>query len=164
MKKRLKNHLKDSFLASLPIISLDSFDDELTKRCKFNFSYFDVQDGISQDFGDWDGDELTKLLIKLKEYSKFTLEYWTRQPAGNYPVFSIYEQFPTNTDFTKPNHIPHQAEWARFHLENRVRVIGFVIPEEYHNNPHPTTRMLFDRNTFYVVYLDKEHRFYKTDR
>jgi hypothetical protein len=159
-----KNNRKEGFLASIPIISLDSPDDELTKRCKFNFSYFHVQDSISQDFVDWDGNELAKLLNKLKEYSKFTLNHWTRKKVGRYSVFAIYEQFPTNTDFIKPDHIPHQAEWARFHLENRVRVIGFVIPEEYHNNPHPTTRMLFDRNTFYVVYLDKEHRFYKTDR
>lgn len=160
---KFKNHKKEGFLASIPTISLEDFTNDLTTRCKFNFSYFHVEDSISQDFHEWDREELAKLLNKLKEYSKFTLEHWTRKTVGRYPVFAIYDEFPTNTDFTKPNHIPHQAEWARFHLENLVRVIGFVIPAEYHNNPHPTTRMLYDKNTFYVVYLDKDHRFYKTD-
>lgn len=161
---KFQNSKKACFLASISEISLDQVNNDLTKRCKFNFSYFHVQEGISQDFSDWDGNELAKLLNKLKEYSRFTLEHWTRQKVGRYPVFSIYDQFPTNTDFSKPNHVPHQVEWARFHLENTVRLIGFVIPDTYHDQPHNTTRMLFDRNTFYVVYLDKDHRFYKTDR
>lgn len=160
----MKNNRKIAFLASIPIISLDDSTNDLTIKCKFNFGYFDIQEGVSQNFEDWNTNELVKLMHKLKEYSKFTLDHWTRKKVGRYAVFSIYKQFPTNTDFTKPNHIPHQAEWARFHLENLVRVIGFVIPEEYHNNPHSTTRMLYDRNTFYVVYLDKDHRFYKTER
>jgi hypothetical protein len=161
---KFKNHRKEGFLASIPIISLLDSNNDLTKRCKFNFSYFDVQDSISQDFHEWDREELAKLLNKLKEYSKFTLDHWTRQKVGNYPVFAIYDQFPTNTDFTQPKHIPHQVEWARFHLENLVRVIGFVIPAEFQNKYHETTHMLFDRNTFYIVYLDRDHRFYKTER
>lgn len=161
---KFQNSKKVSYLASIPEISLDQVDNDLTKRCKFNFSYFHIQEGISQDFSDWDKIELVKLLNKLKDYSRFSLEHWSNQKVGRYSVFAIYDQFPTNTDFNKPVHIPHQAEWARFHLENLVRIIGFVIPAEFHNKVHPTTRMLFDINTFYVVYLDKEHRFYKTDR
>jgi len=160
----MKNSRKDSFLASIPTISLDSDDNDLTSKCKFNFGYFDVQDGISQDFKEWSQDELSKLMDKLKNYSKSSLEYWKNQKVGNYPVFVIYEQFPTNTDFTKPKHIPHQALWARFHLENKVRLIGFVIPDEYADMAHPKTAQRFDTNTFYVVYLDKEHRFYKTEK
>ncbi|MCK9373267.1 MAG: hypothetical protein M0P91_08715 [Sulfuricurvum sp.] len=161
---KFKNHRKEGFLASIPIISLVDSSNDLTKRCKFNFSYFDVQDGISQNFEDWEHFELIKLLEKMKNYSKESLEFWTKQNVGSFHVLEIYGSFPVNSDFTQPKHIPHQAEWARFHLENLVRVIGFVIPEEYHNNSHPTTRMLFDKNTFYVVYLDRDHRFYKTER
>jgi len=160
----MKNSRKDSFLASISTISLDSDNNDLTSKCKFNFGYFDVQNGISQDFQEWSQDELSKLLDKLKNYSKSSLVYWKNQKAGNYPVFVVYEQFPTNTDFTKPKHIPHQALWARFHLENKVRVIGFVIPDEYADKAHPKTAQRFDTNTFYIVYLDKEHKFYKTDR
>lgn len=157
-----KNTKKKSFLDSISIISLDSGDNNLTGRCKFNFGYFDVQNGISQGFEDWSHDELIKLLNKFKNYSKSSLEYWKNQKAGSYPVFTVYECFPVSTDFAKPKHIPHQVLWARFHLENRVRLIGFVIPDEYKDKAHPKTAHRFDTNTFYVVYLDKEHRFYKT--
>jgi len=160
----MKNSRKDSFLASIPTISLDDDANDLTSRCKLNFSYFDVQSGISQSFQEWSHEELVKLLDKFKNYSQFSLQHWIKQKVGRYPVFVVYDQFPTNTDFTKPKHIPHQALWARFHLENRVRVIGFVIPDEYADKIHPKTTLRFDTNTFYVVYLDKEHRFYKTEK
>jgi len=160
----MKNSRKNSFLASIPTISLDDDSNSLTIKCKFNFSYFDVQSGISQDFQDWSHEELVKLLGKFKNYSEFSLAHWRRQKVGKYPLFVVYDQFPTNTDFVKPQHIPHQALWSRFHLENKVRVIGFVIPDEYADKAHPKTALRFDTNTFYIVYLDKEHKFYKTDR
>lgn len=160
----MKNSRKTSFLASIPTVSLDDESNSLTSKCKFNFSYFDVQSGISQDFQDWSHEELVKLLEKLKNYSEFSLTHWKREKVGRYSVFVVYDQFPINTDFTKPKHIPHQALWARFHLENKVRVIGFVVPDGYADKAHPKTAQRFDTNTFYVVYLDKEHRFYKTER
>ncbi len=161
---KFKNSKKDGFLNSIPTISLDSDDNDLTSKCKFNFGYFDVQNEISQDFKDWSHDELVKLLEKLKNYSKSSLEYWKNKKVGNYPVFVVYDKFPDKTDFTKPKHIPHQVLWARFHLENMVRLIGFVIPDEYKDKVHQKTAHGFDTNTFYVVYLDKEHKFYKTEK
>lgn len=161
---KFNNSKKKSFLDAIPIISLDDVLNTLTNKCKFNFSYFDVQENISQDFKDWSHIELIKLFEKLKNYSEFSLKHWTNKKLGSYPVFVIYTHFPTNTDFVKPKHIPHQAQWARFHLENKVRVIGFVIPSEYKNKVHETTREIFDLNTFYIVYLDKEHKFYKTEK
>jgi len=161
--KKYSNSKKKSFLDSIPTISLDSDSNDITIRCKFNFSYFTI-DKVGQDFKDWTQNELSKLLDKLKEYSKFSLEYWTKQYQGNYPVFVKYDSFPINTDFTQPKHIPHQAIWSRFHLENKVRLIGFVIPDEYDDTIHSKTNKRFDTNTFYVVFLDKEHRFYKVEK
>jgi hypothetical protein len=40
---RFPNARKTGFLANLPDKSLDDSGDDLTTRCKFNFSYFDVQ-------------------------------------------------------------------------------------------------------------------------
>lgn len=160
----MKNSRKESFLASISVISLDDETNDLTSRCKLNFSYFDVQNGISQDFQDWSHEELVKLLEKFKNYSQFSLQHWKRQQVGKYPVFVVYDQFPTNTDFAIPKHIPHQALWSRFHLENKVRVIGFVIPDKYADKAHPKTALRFDTNIFYVVYLDREHKFYKTEK
>jgi len=157
---KYKNSKKESFLKSIPITSLDDNSNNLTIRCKFNFSYFTI-DEAGQDFRDWTQNELSKLLDKLKEYSKFPLNHWKYQKVGKYSVFVKYESFPINTDFTKPQHIPHQAVWSRFHIENKVRLIGFVIPDEYNDKIHQGTSKRFDTNTFYVVFLDKEHRFYK---
>ncbi|MEA2018543.1 MAG: hypothetical protein U9N59_08850 [Campylobacterota bacterium] len=163
MKKKYNNSKKISFLDSIPTVSLDDDTNDLTSRCKFNFSYF-RKDEASQDFKDWNQNELSKLLDKLKDYSKSSLKYWESQYQGNYPTFVKYDSFPIRTDFTKPKHIPHQAIWSRFHLENKVRLIGFVVPDEYDGTVHDKTNKRFDTNTFYIVYLDKEHRFYKVEK
>ena len=151
-------------MASIPQISLNSPNNNLAQRCKFNFSYFVNSDDAGQDFQDWTQTELAKLLEKLKEYSKFPLQYWKNQNAGKYKVLVNYgSAFPQNTDFTEPSHIPIEVEWCRFHLENRPRLIGFVVPDSFHDELQDSNDFRFDSNTFYVVYLDKEHRFYKTD-
>ena len=158
------NSKKDLFLASIPKISLNARDNDLAQRCKFNFSYFVNSDSAGQDFKDWSQQELTKLLEKLKEYSKFSLKYWETKKVGKYPVFVIYGSFPKKSDFKEPNHIPIEAQWCRFHLENKVRLIGFVIPDDFHDLVQENNGYKFDKNTFYVVFLDKDHRFYKTAR
>lgn len=61
-----------------------------------------------------------------------------------------------------PKHVPHQVSWARFRLESDNRLIGFVIPEEYHKKENIYTKEYFDCNTFYIVFLDNTHRFYKS--
>jgi len=166
--KKFKNSKKVSFLDDIPQTSLDNKDDTLTKRCKFNFSYFDNSQEVGDDFSDWTQNELSKLLDKLKEFSKFSLKHWEKQPIGSGKyrsnVLEIYRAFPSPSDFKHPKFVPHQAEWARFRLEGKVRFIGFLIPETYHNEAHKGTGIRFDKNTFYVVFLDKNHLFYKTDR
>ncbi len=158
------NSKKSSFLASIPQISINSSDNNLAKRCKFNFSYFVNDDDAGQDFQDWEHQELIKLLEKLKEYSKFPLQYWANQKVGNYEVFVKYGAFPKNTDFKEPKHIPLEVEWCRFHLENKPRLIGFVMPDSVHDEIQNQDGFRFDKNTFYVVFLDKNHKFYKTSK
>lgn len=158
---KYNNNRKSNFLDSLPKESLDNPDNDLSSRCKFNFSYFTV-DKAGQDFKDWSHGDLIKLFDKLKAHSKEPLKYWSQRNAGRYPVFTKYDSFPSNTDFTQPKHIPHQAVWCRFHLENKPRLIGFVVPDEYHDKAHEKTSYRFDKNTFYLVFLDKNHKFYKT--
>lgn len=157
---KYKNKQRKSFLGKIPQTSIDDDSNDLSKRCKFNFSYF-TTGNAGQDFSDWDKNKLSKLLNKLKEYSKFSLKELEHKKQGRYPIFVKYDSFPIKTDFTLPAHIPHQAIWSRFHLENKPRLIGFVLPKGYHDLAHPKTGIRFDQNTFYVVFLDKEHKFYK---
>jgi len=116
--RKFRNEKKLKFLASLELPSLEDENNDLTKRCKINFSYFDSSQEAGQTFGDWTHDQLIDLLGKLKAYTKEPLDYWRNQRAGNsgLNVFETYRNFPNKSAFVHPKHIPHQAQWGRFRL------------------------------------------------
>ena len=158
---RYSNSAKNSFLASIPTASIDLESDRLAARCKFNFSYFEVQ-APGKDFSDLENTTLVNLVTKLKEYGRESLEYWSTQPVGKSgTVFSVYGAFPSKSDFTHPRHVPHQAEWARFRLDWATRLCGFTIPKGYNGRIHKGSGQTFCSNTFYVVFFDPDHRFYR---
>jgi len=156
-----KSRRAGAFLDSIPLASIENKDDKLAQKCKFNFSYF-INDSAGQDFRDWTQKQLYELFDKLKAYSEFPLSHLEKQKLGKYPLFVKYDKFPTNTDFSVPKSVPHQAIWSRFHLEGDSRLIGFVLPDEYKDKEQNTSGFRFDTNTFYVVFLDEHHKFYKT--
>jgi hypothetical protein len=159
-----KNDKKAKFLASIPLCSLESETDLLTSKCKFNFAYFEKQTA-EQSFEEWPDEKLHKLLAKLRDYSQQSLTHWMLLPIGKSgTVLSIYGAFPTKSAFTHPKHVPHQALWGRFRLEWADRLIGFVIPNSYHDKAHPVTGERYDCNTFYVVFLDADHKFYQSGK
>jgi hypothetical protein len=159
---RFANSRREGFFSSLPTASIENKDDTLTIRCKFNFSYFH-EDKAGQAFNDLDKDQLVKLMEKLKFYSGEPLSYWKTLPIGKGKsrVLSIYPKFPLKSEFLRPKHVPHQARWGRFRTDYEGRIIGFVLPEECHGKEHPATGHRFDCNTFYIVFLDNNHNFYK---
>ncbi len=160
------NSKKTSFIKDLcDLPSLDDKDNDLTIRSKFNLSYFDASQEEGQDFCEWSDSQLHDLLNKLKDFTTNSLDYWRNRRAGGggLKVLAIYGSFPLKSSFKKPKHVPHQANWGRFRLGNKVRLIGFTIPPEYHNTIHKKTGELFDKNTFYVVFLDQDHKFYLTE-
>jgi len=154
------NKKKSKFLESIPTASLDSTDNRLATRCKFNFSYMDLSQDAGQTFSDWNHEQLYKLLDKLMHYGKESLEHWTRAKLGKHHVLDIYGGFPRKSAFVHPKHVPHQAEWGRFRLEGDMRLVGFVLPSSYKDKVQGSTGAHFDTNTFYVVFLDAEHQFY----
>lgn len=161
--KGFGNNRKATFLDKLPTISLET--GEIVERCKFNFSYFDNSQPQGQDFVDWELHGLTKLMDKLKNYSGSSLEYWRHQRAGagSLKVFEIYGKFPAKSEFKHPKHVPHDVSWARFRLENLVRLIGFVVPKDLKCIDASKLKAPFDSNTFYVVFLDETHKFYLSE-
>ncbi len=163
---KYSNSKKDNFLDSIPKESLDSNNQDIAIRSKFNFSYFDNSQDAGQDFNDWTKEQLVKLMNKLKEFSREPLEHWKNAKSGSGKhkngILEEYVSFPRKSDFEFPKHVPHQVLWARFRLEQSVRLIGFLIPEDYIGKTVSKYNVEFDRNTFYVVFLDKDHRFYKT--
>jgi hypothetical protein len=162
---RRSNSKRDEFLNAVnSLTSLDTGNNDHTLRCKFNFSYFTVQ-AAGQEFSDWSKPQLEKLLESLQEFSKSPLSHWRSVPVkGGPPIFSVYGNFPNNSEFSHPPHVPHQVEWGRFRLGSAVRLVGFVLPASYSTQLHSGTKTAFDCNTFYVVFLDRDHKFYKTER
>lgn len=160
---RFGNSRRDKFLADLPDASFDGEADTLTKRSKFNFSYF-LSDPPGQGFNDWTHSQLVKLLDKLKDYSRESLAYWENQHCGAAGrVLSIYGGFPSKSAFAHPKAVPSEARWARFRLEQSVRLVGFVVPTSLDGRAHSVTKKCFCSNTFYVVFLDRDHQFYQTE-
>lgn len=154
---------KQSFLSSRPQSSIET--SNIEARCKFNFSYFDESQVAGQNIIDWaKGDgicSLENLFKKLVEFTKEPLDYWKNERAGGggLKIMEVYGKFPSKSDFYHPPHVPHDVSWARFRLGNKVRLIGFVLPKSLKTNDEKN----FDKNTFYVVFLDGEHKFYKTE-
>jgi hypothetical protein len=155
------NSRKAIFLAGREICSLDDENDLLAERCKFNFHYFLKQDA-GQDFAEWDHADLASLLSHLKDYCNFPLKHWMRQPVGKSgTVLSIYGGFPKKSGFTHPKHVPHQAQWGRFRLNHSKRLVGFIVPTNLDGVEHKATGTRYCSNTFYVVFLDADHQFWR---
>lgn len=165
MKNFNKNSArKNSFIAKVPVCDIES--SNIAERCKFNFSFFDGGQEAGQNFHEWNAEagicSLHSLMQKCVEFTTQPLQYWQHQRVGggSLKVLEVYTSFPTKSDFTHPQHVPLDASWARFRLGNKVRVIGFVISPTLVNRFKEKN---LDSNTFYVVFLDKEHVFYKTE-
>ena len=158
------NSRKTAHLAAIPEQGLDARDDNLTIRCKFNLSYFCTHDGIGKNFGDLTQAELEDLLTKMVDFGRQPLSYWKNQRHGVSSTLAIYKNFPVLSDFAHPKHVPNDVHWARFRLSKEVRLAGFIVPPEYEGKAHQTTNATFDCNTFYVVFIDYHHGFYKSKK
>lgn len=158
-----RNSHKTRFLVELPTSSVESGD--LAERCKFNFSYYDGSQEPAVEISDLDHLFLVELLEKLRHFSRFKLSHWLHERAGSggLKILSLYGAFPVSSDFKHPRNVPHDIRWARFRLDNMTRLIGFVVPAENSNLPSKNKDFLYDVNTFYVVFVDKDHRFYKNE-
>ncbi|MEY8214019.1 MAG: hypothetical protein RPR97_05980 [Colwellia sp.] len=163
-----ESNKKQKFVSSIPQDSIS--DSDILTRSKFNFSYFDNNDP-GQDFVDLNTTEgnskLVKLMGKLKEFTRQPLSYWKNLKIGKgkrggkgkrQSCLEVYKEFPKKSAFVHPAHVPEDVWWARFRIDYDTRLIGFVIPD----NIECSKEVEYDRNTFYVVFLDEKHQFYLT--
>lgn len=160
---KFSNKKKEGFLRNLPEWATE--DTQIPKKMKFNFSFFDGNQEPGQDFSELTKSDVLKVIDKLKNFSGNDVSYWRNQRCGGggLKMFAEYGSFPKNSDFNHPRHVPHDVMWARFRLEAKFRLIGFLVPSELHDKACSDSGYCFDRNTFYVVFLDKQHRFYKKE-
>jgi hypothetical protein len=62
------------------------------------------------------------------------------------PRFKPYKEFPPNSEFRHPAHVPPDADWYVMHIEGLPCIAGHMV-----------------KNVFYLVFLDKDHKFWPTD-
>ena len=107
----------------------------------FSFRYFDASQG--QNFEEWEKDSLLALAInKLRNVSQLT-----RTEATAQQIVKQYPHFPPNTAFEHPKHILPDVIWCSMHIQGKECVIGY-----------------FEDNIFYIVFLDKNHEFWISEK
>lgn len=113
----------------------------------FSLKYFRDIDDIGQSLITWSEDEqkpLLGLMNKVQHISTLTIAQALQDQS-----IKIYGDFPTphDSDFRCPPNLTNEKQWGviRNIGGQKARVAGFL-----------------KGSTFYVVYLDKEHRFWKS--
>ena len=159
MAPKKSNPKKEKFLSNLPQQELISDIADVKGKLSFSFKYFDSNQEAGQDFKDWNDKQKQELLEKFRDYSRESKSYWLNQRAGagGLKILEIYGQFPTNSDFKYPKHVPEKVKWARFRMESAMRLVGFFVDEDSAKTKELST------DVFYVVFLDRDHRFYKME-
>lgn len=112
----------------------------------FSFKDFDnVQIPPGQSFEQWQKDGLLAYFLEQMK----SISQWTMQEAQENGLITIYKKFPPESDFKCPPHIAPDVKWAVIKKVKgqKGRVAGHVIG-----------------NVFYVVFLDKNHTFWRMDR
>lgn len=109
----------------------------------FSFKDFDSnQCPPGQTFQELEKSELlAPLMTKL-----VALSNKNRVIASQEGSLSTYDSFPTDSDFKKPKFIEGDVQWATIKdVGGQLhRVAGYI-----------------EENVFYIVFLDKDHKFYK---
>lgn len=120
-------------------------DDGRTANFKVSFQYLDTTQKYGSSFKDWQKcGLLSKAMDVLQGYSCSPLRL---QIDGT--KFAVYDSFPPEgkTEFEYPKNVPEDAHWARIHVNGPAVIVGHIV-----------------KDTFYVVFLDKTHKFFLTKK
>ena len=87
-----------------------------------------------------EGNLLDTFIKRLRELSKLT-----RDEAIKQQQIKIYGDFPINTDFYHPKHVDDNVAWSVIKAVGGQKgvIAGYIV-----------------ENTFYIVFLDQNHRFW----
>lgn len=166
-KGKFSNSNRESFLANVPESTFSSPECNVAARMKFNFSF--VQDDQEQNgfapFSKLSQEQKDMLFKKLQDFSRHSRGELEKMPVGagkhRQNVLAVYHDFPTKSNAIRPKSVPVEADWARLRLESDFRLCGFFVPNELDGKEHEIYKVRFDKNTFYVVFIDPEHNFYQ---
>lgn len=173
MSRRFGNNRKDNFIVDvserareeLAARRVEHVNNDISERMKFNFSFF-CPERPGYDFTNMNKDELVDFYHKLHCFGRESIQKWRRTPIGKKSghVYELYGSFPRRSAFSVPEHVPLGVEWGRFRLDYSTRLAGFTIADNLNGKAITRNGRTFhlDSNTFYVVFLDLEHKFYLT--
>lgn len=120
-------------------------DTERTANFKLSFQDLDTTQKFGSAFLDWQRSGLLSFALDtLRGYCCSPLR---KQIDGD--KFAIYDSFPPDdrTMYKYPKNVPEDAHWARIHVNGPAVIIGHIV-----------------NDTFYVVFLDKMHKFWLTEK
>jgi hypothetical protein len=159
-----RNKKKDAFIARITTETIEGgiTDSSIHKLMRFNLNFFNRDQEYASDFDELDHEELLKLINKFANFSGKSLLDWSNETAGGHNLFVNYRKFPRPSEFQHPACVPHDVEWCRFRIGSKLRLIGFVVPSSLHGVAKEG--FCYDKNTFYVVFIDKQHKFYMTEK
>ncbi len=111
------------------------------KLIVFSLKDFDINQG--QSFEDWEKEKiLSNLMRRLQQISSLTIT-----EAQQNKILKIYGDFPIKSEFKHPKHVPIGVKWAVIAIQGKERIVGYV-----------------EDNVFYIVFLDKDHKFWITEK
>ena len=120
-------------------------DNKRTSNFKISFQYLDTTQKYGSGFKDWQ--KIGLLSHTMEVLQGFCCSPLMSQVDGK--KFAIYDSFPPadKTRFEYPKNVPEDALWGRIHITGPAVIVGHIV-----------------RDTFYVVFLDKTHKFFLTKR
>jgi len=111
----------------------------------FSFKELDSTQHLKETFECWDKENLLpKLLNKIKDLSKMKMSEATQSNTiKNYGYFPPKDK----TKYKVPKHLSEELQWASMHIQGKEVVAGHIV-----------------ENVFYIVFLDREHKFWKSEK
>jgi hypothetical protein len=140
-----KTRLKKGISKNKPNILANVSSRKYDGKINFSFSDLDVSQHHQEDFKSWDKENLLlNLLNRIKDITCLDIEEAKRQN-----IIKVYPSFPPNnkTQYKVPSYLNEQLQWCVAHIQGKEVIAGHII-----------------ENTFYVVFLDKEHHFWISDK
>ena len=123
-----------------------------TSHISFNYQFLSSGSDYGQSFEEWDRE---RIILDLNEKLKsFSGKSKTELMSDG--VLCIYGEYPSNSGFKYPASLPKEKgkiHWARLTITGKRRVIGFFSPGAERES-----------DVFYVVFLDKDHKFYPSEK
>jgi len=114
-------------------------------RINFSFSDLDISQHNKEDFQTWERDNLLLILLnRIKEITCLDIEEAKKQK-----IIKIYPHFPPSnkTKYKIPQYLNRELQWCVAHIQGKEVIAGHLI-----------------ENTFYIVFLDKEHHFWISNK